>query len=51
MMVGGAVVNAAAFTGSNYLAKYLAGDDGKATLDEKTRHDKALEAYQAAMAN
>ena len=48
-MIGGAVLNAAAFTGSNYLAKYLAGDDGQAALAEKTRHDKALEAYQVAM--
>ena len=50
IMIGGAVLNAAAFTGGNYLAKYLAGDDGQAALAEKTRHDKALEAYQAAMA-
>ena len=50
MMIGGAVLNAAAFTGGNYLAKYLAGDGGQSALAEKTRHDKALEAYQAAMA-
>ena len=50
MMIGGAVLNAAAFTGGNYLAKLLAGDNGKAALDEKTRHDKALEVYQVAMA-
>ena len=49
-MIGGAVLNAAAFTGGNYLAKYLAADSGQAALAEKTRHDKALEAYQAAMA-
>ena len=49
MMIGGAVLNAAAFTGGNYFAKVLAGDNGKAALDEKTRHDKALEAYQSAM--
>ena len=48
-MIGGAVLNAAAFTGSNYLAKYIAGDSGQVALAEKTRHDKALEAYQAAM--
>ena len=48
-MIGGTVLNAAAFTGGNYLAKYLAGDSGQAALAEKTRHDKALEAYQAAM--
>ena len=48
-MIGGAVPNAAAFTGGNYLAKYIAGDSGQAALAEKTRHDKALEAYQAAI--
>ena len=32
-----------------YLAKYIAGDKGQAALAEKTRHDKALETYQAAM--
>ena len=50
IMIGGAVLNAAAFTGGNYLAKCIAGDSGQAALAEKTRHDKALEAYQAAMA-
>ena len=49
MMIGGAALNAAAFTGGNHLAKYLAGDDGQAALAENTRHDKAMEAYQAAM--
>ena len=48
-MIGGAVLNAVAYTGGKYLAKYLAGDDGQAALAEKTRHYKALEAYQAAM--
>ena len=48
MMIGGAVINAAAFTGSNYLAKYLSGGDNASA--EKTRHDKALEAYEAAQA-
>ena len=50
MMVGGAVLNAASFIGGNYLAKYLTGDGRKAAIDEKIRHDKALEAYQAAYA-
>ena len=50
MMVGGAVLNAASFICGNYLAKYLSGDSGKAAMDEKIRHDKALEAYQAAYA-
>ena len=49
IMIGGAVLNAAAFTGGNYLAKYIAGDSGQAALAEKKRHDKALEAYQNAM--
>ena len=49
-MVGGAIINAAAFTGGNYLAQYLSGG-GKAALEEKTRHDTALEKYQEAMAN
>ena len=49
IMIGGEVLNAAAFTGGNYLAKYIAGDSGQAALAEKTRHDKAPEAYQAAM--
>ena len=34
-MIGGAVLNAAAFTGGNYLARYIAGDSGKAALEEK----------------
>ena len=50
MMICGAIMNAAAFTGGNYLARYLAGDGGKAALEEKTRHDKALEAHQVSMA-
>ena len=50
MMIGGVVLNAAAFTGGNYLAKYLSGDSRKAALEEKTQHDKALEAYYATMA-
>ena len=49
IMIGGAVLNAAAFTGGNHLAKYIAGDSGQAALAEKTRHDKALEAYQNAI--
>ena len=48
-MVGAAVLNAAAFIGGNYLARALGGDD-KAALEEIERHDKALEAYQAACA-
>ena len=50
IMVGGAVLNAAIFIGGNYLAHYLSEDDPKAAQEEKVRHDKALEAYQAAYA-
>ena len=45
IMIGGAIINAAAFTGGNYLAQYLSGG-GKAALAEKTCHDKALQKYQ-----
>ena len=50
MMMVGAILNVAAFTGGNYLAKYLSGYSGKIALAEKMQHNKALEAYQAAMA-
>ena len=50
IMAGGALLNAVAFIGGNYLARFLSGDDPKASVDEKIRHDKALEAYQAAYA-
>jgi len=49
IMIGGAVLNATAFTGGNYLARALGGGS-KAALEEKKRHDKALKDYQAAYA-
>ena len=49
-MIGGAIANAVAFTGGNYLAKYLSGDSAAAMEKERERHDRALEAYQAAYA-
>ena len=48
ILVGGAVVNAVALTGSGYVEKILAGDGG--AMAEKKRHDKALEAYETAQA-
>jgi hypothetical protein len=45
ILVGGAVLNATAFVGGNYLAKFLSNDESPA-LAEKERHDKALEKYQ-----
>lgn len=44
----GAALNDALFTGGNYLAKYISGEGGKAALEEKPPHEKALQAYQAA---
>ena len=43
IMIGGAIINATAFVGRNYQAKYLSGDsDG----EEKKRHDLAVERYE-----
>ena len=50
IMAGGALLNAAAFIGGNYLARFLSGNDSSAALEEKVRHDKALELYQEAYA-
>ena len=44
LMVGGAILNAAAFIGGNLLAKTFGGSDSD---EERKRHDKALEKYQA----
>ena len=45
MMVGGAIVNALAFSGSNYLFSKI--DKGEAN-EERKRHDNAVEQMQAA---
>ena len=44
-LIGGALVNALAFTGSNYLFSSLS----KGSIDkEQKRHDKAIEDFQRA---
>jgi len=48
LMIGGAILNATAFVGGSYLAKYLSSDTTHVDK-EKIRHDKALEKYQQAM--
>ena len=47
MLIGGAIVNAVAFSGSNYLFSKLrsSGVD-----EERKRHDKAVEQLQSAQA-
>ena len=47
MLVGGALVNALAFSGSNYLFSMLRSSDRN---EERKRHDKAVEELQAAQA-
>ena len=42
-MIGGAIINATAFVGGNYLAKYLSGDSAG---QEKKRHDLAVEKWE-----
>ena len=43
IMIGGAIINATAFVGGNYLARYLSGDSAG---QEKKRHDLAVEKYE-----
>ena len=50
MMVGGAVVNALAFSGSNYYFSKLEKEDRGDTVEEQKRHDKAMEQLQTAQA-
>ena len=40
------MINATAFVGGSYLAKFLSGDSGSASLEEKKRHNLAVEKYQ-----
>ena len=40
IMIGGALINATAFVGECYLAKYLSGDQNSVE-EEKKRHDLA----------
>ena len=44
-MVGEAIINATAFFGGSYLAKYFTGDHNKADEDKK-QHDLVVEKYQ-----
>ena len=46
MMIGGAVTNALAFTGGNYLFSHM----GSNANEEKIRHDKAIEKLEKAQA-
>lgn len=48
LMIGGAILNAAAFTGGNYLAKYLSDSDTapEEMVAERKRHDLALEKFE-----
>jgi hypothetical protein len=48
ILVGGALVNAFAFSGSNYLFSML---HSSGVDEERKRHDKAVEQLQAAQAN
>ena len=44
IMVGEAIINATAFVGGSYLAKYFTGDHNKADEDKK-QHDLVVEKY------
>ena len=45
-IITGVIINATAFVGGSYLAEYLSGDLNR--VEEKKRHDLAVENYQAA---
>ena len=46
IMLGGAVLNATAFIGGNYLAKVISGSSSAELQLERERHDKAMEKFQ-----
>ena len=46
-MIGGALINATAFVGGSYIAKYLIGEQNSAEEENKI-HDLAVEKYHAA---
>lgn len=48
LLIGGAIANAVAFTGSNYLFSKLSKGD---TLEEQKRHNKAIEDLNTATAH
>ena len=50
MMVGSALVNTLAFSGSNYYFSKLDKEDRGDTVEEQKRHDKAMEQLQTAQA-
>ena len=50
LIVGGALVNALAFSGSNYLFSKLGQSDSSDAAEEQKRHDKAVEQLQTAQA-
>ena len=47
IMIGGALINATAFVGGSYIAKYLIGEQNSAEEENKI-HDLAVEKYHAA---
>ena len=50
LMVGGALVNALAFSGSNYLFSVLHSSGSSGIAEERKRHDLAVEQLQTAQA-
>ena len=47
IMIGEVLINATAFVGGSFRAKYLSGDQ-KSVEEEKERHNVAVERYQVA---